>query len=230
MFKIENYYSATVIDNNDPDKEGKIKIFCEVFMTGVSEDLYPWVRPWAPGPGGAKDFGVSNIPEKDSQVLVFFQNDELKHHGYYVADASFKDLNAAKAFEEKVKPVVGRWHSEYPDVKYMIHKNGTCIAMSSSEDNPEIVIVSPTGAQFLITKDGNLFAGKNESRMDPVVSTTKLKNYFMPIIGNLGGPIFAATITTANISFDDFFGGIDPSITPASSTPPPVPDALVPID
>jgi hypothetical protein len=227
MFKIENYYSATVIDNKDPDKEGKIKVFCDVFMSGISEDLYPWVRPWSPGPGGAKDFGSSNIPEKDSQVMIFFSNDELKHHGYYVADASFKDLNSAKAFETKVKPKVGRWASEYPDTKFMIHKNGTCIAMSSSSDNPEIVIVSPNGAQFLIDKHGNLFAGKNSNRMDPVVSTSKLKNYLMPIIGNLGGPLFAATVSTADISFTDFFGGIDPSISPPSFVPPAPPDATI---
>lgn len=227
--KIEELFLATVINNNDPDKEGRVKVFSEPIMSGWKADHYPWVRPWSLSSGGSSNFGSSNIPEVDSKVMIFFSNNELKHHGFYVADASLKDLNAAKAFEEKVMPVVSRWVSQYPDTKFTIHKNGTCIAMSSSDDNPEIVIVSPNGAQFLITKDGNLFAGHDQSRMDPVVSTTKLKNYLTPILGNLGAPLFAATITTADISFTDFFGGIDPSITPVSVVPPTPPDALVPI-
>jgi hypothetical protein len=227
--KIEEIYLATVMDNKDPDKEGKIQVFSEPIMNGWQKDHYPWVRPWSMSTGGSKDFGSSNIPEKDSKVMIFFSNNELKHHGFYMADVSLKDLNAAKAFEDKVLPKVGRWVSKYPDTKFVVHKNGTCIAMSSSEDNPEIVIVSPKGAQFLITKNGDLFVGKNESKMDPVVSTSKLKNYLSPIFGNLGAPLFLATIPTADISFTDFFGGIDPSITPASFVPPTPPDAIVPI-
>ena len=226
MLKIEGLYIATVEDNNDPDKTGRVQISIEMFP-GWTKEHYPWAKPFALSTGGSADFGTSWIPEKGAKLFVFFANEELKHHPYYIADASFKDLNSANVFEEKVTSKIGRWSSTYPDTKFMTLKNGVTIAASSSEDTPEVAIIHKSGSMLHITKTGSIYAGKDPATMDPVVSTTKLKNYLMTILGNMGGPLFVATAPSADISFPDFFGGMDPSTPTPSTVPPTPPDALV---
>lgn len=214
--EVENIYTGEVIENNDPLKEGRIKVRIDEFMSNWNPDLIEWARPWGTGgTGGSSSFGKSWIPEKGTKVGVFFQNEPSKKYPFYIADSEFKNVHPHKVFEQQIKPNLPRWESSYPNVKFIVLKNQTTLAFSSDEQKAEVAIYHPSGSQIHLSKDGKVYCGNKSGKMDKVVSTTKLKNYLLTIKGNLGAFLFL-DIVNADISFSDFYGGIDPSITPGS--------------
>ena len=69
-------YRALVVDNDDPDKRGRLK----VKVPGVlgNEVVLGWALPCAPY-GGAADHGFFFIPELDSEVWVEFESGSLDY-------------------------------------------------------------------------------------------------------------------------------------------------------
>ena len=225
--EIANIYDGTVIENVDPEKEGRIKVDIPEIGSGWDPALLEWARPWSNGgTGGSSEFGKSWIPEKGSKVGVFFQDERSKKYPFYIADSEFKNVNPHKVFEQKIKPNLPRWEAKYPDVKFITLKNQTTIAFSSDPTKAEIAIYHPSGSQIHLSKDGHVYCGNKTGKLDKVVSTTKLKNYLLTVKGNLGALLFV-DVPNVNLSFDDFFGGIDPSISPGSAPVIQLPDPLV---
>ena len=71
LFKQE--YIGKVLDNEDPDKKGRIKVSIPNLFEGEAENL-PWV--YACNSGGS-DFISLNIPEVDSFVIVCFPHNDI---------------------------------------------------------------------------------------------------------------------------------------------------------
>lgn len=212
FIEINDVYVGKVINNVDPTKEGRVKVELKEIGEGWNPEHIEWARPWGNGgTGGSSSFGKSWIPEIGTNVGVFFQDPQSKKYPFYVADAEFKTTNPHKVFETKIKPNLPRWESSYPNVKFITLKNQTTIAFSSDAAKAEIAIYHPSGSQIHLSKDGHVYCGNKTGKIDKVVSTTKLKNYLLTIRGNLGAFLFS-DIVDKNISFDDFFGGMDPSI------------------
>lgn len=64
-------YIGVVIDVNDPDKMGRVKIRVMGVYEEYPEDDIPWANPWKDLSGGEFD-----IPEKGKVVTVVFDNEE----------------------------------------------------------------------------------------------------------------------------------------------------------
>lgn len=223
-------FPADVVNNNDPEKKGRVQLFCPSFMRGWRKSDYFWAQQFSLSTGGASSFGSSSIPEIGTKVWAFLANKILIKYPYYMADAVFDNFNPHKVFEEKVLLNLQTAHAsgtqlKYPYVKFTMTHSGICQFVCSDPANPFWGVYHPTGAQIAINKNGQIFAGNKNSTMDKVVSTTKLKNYLLPRLGNLGGPLFA-DITSVDLSFADFFGGMDPSIIPLVP-PTPLPEPQV---
>lgn len=66
-------YVGIVVDNQDPDKLGRIKVKVPNMIETASDDRLPWVYPYRPAStGGSPSSGSHAVPEKFSQVYVTF--------------------------------------------------------------------------------------------------------------------------------------------------------------
>ena len=154
------FYIASVYENNDPDKEGKIQFYIESLMYDFLPTEYPWARPAIGSMGGSADFGISNIPAKNSKIWIFYEDEEYWRNPFYLFDVNLKNLNHHNLYEQDIKISVGA-SSSYPDVKFIYFENGICLAVSSSSTTPEITIYHPKAYMFL-DRNGHLDYEDNE--------------------------------------------------------------------
>ena len=194
-----NLYPATVKDNNDLEKMGRIKIKVEHLHAGVDDDLLPWAKQHSLFSGGSNKYGCSNIPETDSLVWIYFENEDDFLKPYYVADIHLNQFHPHTLFDANIASHISGFTSAYPDVKYHYYKNGICIAVSSNADNPEIVTYHPSGAYSFIDSDGKIWNYSPEgienksgsATTEPTILGTQLKT----TLENLIDTINAITVT-----------------------------------
>jgi hypothetical protein len=187
-------YIAKVIENNDSDIEGKIQIYIESLMWGITDtNLYPWARPISRGVGGSGTFGVSSIPEKDSLVWVEFEDEIYWRNAVYLGAVEIKQKHPHSVFDNDIKSnIEGGWASAYPFNKFVTLPNKVGIAMSSDPSNAEFAIFHPQ-ASFYFNKTGEMFVktngnikivsgadltlagGGSDSNVEPTVLGDKLK-------------------------------------------------------
>lgn len=155
---VENLHIATVISNTDPDQEGKVQIQVEAWMKppDFNPAHYPWARQFSIDLGSDLTHGVSLIPEVGSKIWVFFEKPKLKKNPYYLAGVHLQGLNPAMLFNSSQANTMVGASSQYPDVKFIILKNGLCVALSSSVSTPEIIIFHPMGTYLYVDPNGVL--------------------------------------------------------------------------
>jgi hypothetical protein len=139
---------------------------------------------------------------------VFFYDKELNKKLYYIADVNLANFGASNLFDDNVKSSITGFTSAYPDVKNFHLKNGVNIAVSSSDDNPEIAIYHPQGSYIFINKDGEIQIKAGTVAIEKTVLGETLKAKLEALIdainaitvptgvGPSGTPINAATFTT----------------------------------
>lgn len=204
-------YLGIVVSNKDPDEQGRIKIRVPDMMEGWQEELLPWARKFSFGTGGSDSFGASWIPEETTKVWIIFSDPGKWKFPYYIGDAEFKELNAAKVFSTRISKHVPKFLSKYPDVKFTILKNGVCFAMSSSDKTPEILLSNPKGNLIHLDSEGTIYVGNDSGGIkidksgdiyigdedgsgtwDQPVSFNGLKEFFDQVFDGVGFPLFQA--------------------------------------
>lgn len=144
---------ADVIDNNDSEKKGRIKIKIPYLHKNTTDDLLPWATQFCIGGGGSNEYGKSFIPEKDSKVWIGFYDEPDMQKPFYIADIQLSEIHPHNLFEDSIKSEIES-SSSYPNTKYTYYKNGICIGIDSSDDSPEIFVYHPSGSYFKIDNDG----------------------------------------------------------------------------
>ncbi len=131
------FFRAKVVDNKDPKKFGRIKVWIPDIMPKVNEQEGLWAAPANNAIGGLNDessyYGSCLIPRKHSFVLIFFENGNPNKPYYFAA------LNLQK---EKVLPEC-QIGDNYED-KWVLFKSGEgrCIVVS---DDPSDCRIEITG-------------------------------------------------------------------------------------
>ncbi len=139
---------GVVVDNNDPDKLGRLKIRVPAAYGDQPADSLPWAWPCFPY-GGAKDMCSFALPEIGAGVYVIFQNNDGEPDTTY--------------------PVwVGSWQSEYElpkeitgdssDAHYYKEfksTSGHYILFCDKPGNEAITIKDNSGS-FILMKNGNI--------------------------------------------------------------------------
>lgn len=156
--KEQTKYPGLVVDNDDPDKLGRVQIYVEPLMHDWDPDHYPWAFAGKSGTGGSSDYGRSEIPENDSWIWVWHERKGYKNW-FYGEDVHWKSANNAEMsphalFEDNVKTGIGS-AAAYPDVKFHYYKNGICLGVASG-DEAEVFVYHPTGTFFIIRNDGQV--------------------------------------------------------------------------
>lgn len=156
---MNGFFRAKVIDNNDPEQMGRIKVEVYPFMVGketadtltntegIDIDVMPWAVPAYPLFDGAGDgFGFFAVPKEGSFVFVFFENEDIYQPVYFASAA-----DGVHGLPEERK-------TNYPDNKVWKTSSGTTINIDDSEENKEVKVVHPTGTSIIIDNDGNIIA------------------------------------------------------------------------
>ena len=82
-------YYAKVVDNNDPDRHGKIRARPSKIFDGIEDADLPWAIPtFGHTDGASEDSGIICIPKIGSRVLLSFQDGSPFHpiYGGYTVD------------------------------------------------------------------------------------------------------------------------------------------------
>ena len=159
---LKDIHIAKVIDNAHEDKNGLIKISIPYLHYEIQESLLPWALPLHNFLGGSATSGLSVIPEIDSYVYIFFENEKLHKNPVYVGNVNSKDVNIDKLFEDNIKTNISGFEGTYPNVKFLITDNGICIGFSTEADKPEVFIYHPKSYLY-INKDGNMEYKDNDN-------------------------------------------------------------------
>lgn len=159
--KSVGFIQGTVVENNNPEFKGMVKVQLTVFEEG--QDDMPWVRLLAPY--GGKEYGNYIVPEIDDIVIVGFIAGNLDHPfllgSLYpeedaMVDESFDDKNYIKHFKTKGGMDVSIYDKDAEQSVTVTTPKGSVITM---EDKEETCLVSDKDGKnklFFDYKNGEL--------------------------------------------------------------------------
>jgi hypothetical protein len=158
---------ALVIDTNDSDKQGKIKLRILPEMNMMSEDHLPWAKPQIHSSYGLSKEEVTyshNIPELNTLIYCdvsddwtsFYYLDEIP---YYGPGYSYEDT--ISSIQESIEDLE---EQTYPQPSYQRTKDGT-IAFHNTETGESGVVYS-SGTYFYIRSDGTLKIKSGETSVE----------------------------------------------------------------
>ena len=196
---IKNLHIAQVKDNNDPDKKGFVKIYIPYMHFEIKEEFLPWALPFQNFLGGSITSGLSAIPEKNSYVWVFFEDERIHKNPFYVGNVVNQDINIANLFEDNIKSKIGS-QSSYPNNKFLITDNGICIGFSTEVGKPEVWVYHPSASIF-IKSTGEIEIKGGTTSVESMVLGETLKTWLEAHthptgVGPSGPPTEAATLST----------------------------------
>ena len=97
------FYRAKVVDNKDPDKYGRVRVWVPDTMPEVDPSKGMWAFPANNPVGGrnteggdAKYYGSSYIPENGSYVWIFFESGNINRPYYFGS----LDIKSSKVLPE----------------------------------------------------------------------------------------------------------------------------------
>lgn len=148
------YRIAKVLDINDPEKKGKVKVRILPELNGVMEDSLPWIGPETKSnTGSSLGIGTHNVPDLDSHIEVKIVNKYWTEIYYTysspVSDESLYDSVINEIDIEELNPPT------YPQPSFKRTKDGTIFFHDT--DTGDVGIQHPSGLYVLISSDGSLY-------------------------------------------------------------------------
>jgi uncharacterized protein involved in type VI secretion and phage assembly len=136
-------YRATVVENNDTTKKGRIQVRVLGLFQGVDDAHLPWAVPAYPMfSGSGVGHGWFAIPEKSSNVWVFFEEGDFNQPVYF-AEAS----DGVRGH-----PTVG--DTSYPNRRGFVSKDGHYLYFDDTTNQIEISLA--TGKKITIASSGEI--------------------------------------------------------------------------
>jgi len=153
-YKLNGFYRGKVLDNNDPDKLGRIKVEVYDVLKGIEAPNLPWAIPAMPlFVGAGNGYGSFNVPEVGSYVWCFFECGDLYQPVYFAeAQDGVHGLPAERA-------------TSYPYRRVMKTKNGIVIYVDDT--SREIKVEHPSGAYLKIDSSGNIIINGISVNINP---------------------------------------------------------------
>ncbi|HEX5687848.1 MAG TPA: phage baseplate assembly protein V [Ideonella sp.] len=132
-------YRGAVVDNQDPDKRGRVKVSVPALLGDQTSD---WALPCFPC-GGLQATGWFWVPQVGAQVWVEFEGGDVN---YPVWTGTFWQ-QASDVPSEVLDP---------PTTTLMKTPKGHAFVLEDKDDDEHLSLTHSGGAQMLIDKDGNL--------------------------------------------------------------------------
>lgn len=141
--KLDGFYRAEVLSNEDPLKLGRVKLNVFTRFNGIDKEDLPWAVPaMSLFTGSGSGYGGFVVPEVGSYVWCFFE---------------VGDFNQPVYFAEALDGIHGLPSdriTNYPSRKVWKTKNGIVIYIDDSVK--EIKVSHPSGAYLVINTGGNI--------------------------------------------------------------------------
>lgn len=136
-------YRALVLDNNDPDKLGRIKARIYPMFFNLGSEVIPWAVPASPLFAGAGDgFGSICIPSIGTYVFVFFEQGRIDQPVYF-AEA-----------QTATKGIPTESTTNYPNRK--VWKTSDNFVVYIDETANELKITHQSGTKITIDSTGKI--------------------------------------------------------------------------
>ena len=152
-------YLGMVEDNNDPEKLGRLKVRISPYMDFTTEDL-PWACPTLGTHGNTSNAGGLNVPEKGSQVRVYFPNHDLT--APYYTGAELNELNKTTFFDDDYPYAYGYKDSRGNFIK--VNKARDTIQLQHSSTSN--LRVAPDGSMQVALSNGAYFTFDNHNNFE----------------------------------------------------------------
>lgn len=150
---METIREAVVIDNNDPDKKGKVKVRILPEMLDFKEADLPWVGIYSMSMGQNADYGEHIVLENDSNIRVLIEDWPFLKRIRYISDDYLEQQYIYTAFSTTGVSEIGT--QTYPQPSFKCYKDGT-IDFHNSETGEHGVFFKD-GGYFLVDATGNIY-------------------------------------------------------------------------
>lgn len=153
---------AQVADNNDPDKQGRIKARIFPEFDSLDVQSLPWAVPMLSDdiclPG--EDVGAFHIPEKNSYVIVTV--DPTWQQFRYTGITPNRDRGSVLTnITDSLSDLVDGVTVSYPQPLYLLRTKDGTIAYHNT-DNGEMGIVNSNGIYLRYDSSGNFVMGSKD--------------------------------------------------------------------
>jgi hypothetical protein len=147
--KHDRVYKGIVIDNSDPKKIGRVKVFVKGILEGTADSL-PWCTPEFPALNGGSPSQMSfSVPELGAMVSIVFQGGNPYvpiYKGTWVGET----MSVDQLFGE-----------DYPNTSGSIDPSGSFVRTNSFQDYKEFHHSSGSMVRFNHMGDIEIVAPKN---------------------------------------------------------------------
>lgn len=143
-FRENLFYRGLVVDNNDPNQLGRIKIRVHKFFgPNIESANLPWAVPaFSMFAGSGSGFGSFAVPANNSQVWVFFEEGDIYQPVYFAeAPTGVHGLPTERT-------------TNYPNRRVLKSPGGFVIYLDDA--TKELKIQHPSGSYFKINGSGNI--------------------------------------------------------------------------
>jgi len=155
-YKLKGFFRGKVLDNDDPDELGKIKVEVFSIFDGILAADLPWAVPAMPMFTGAGfDHGCFSVPEINSYVWCFFEQEDV-YQPVYFAEAL-----------DGVHGLPTERTTNYPNRKVWKTKNGFVIYIDDTSGSEEVKVLHPSGAFLKIDNSGNITISGTTVNINP---------------------------------------------------------------
>jgi hypothetical protein len=146
----DGIYRGKVVDNNDPEKAGKVKVEVYPMFYGITKADLPWAIPAYPiFEGSGSGFGYFAVPKVGTLVYCFFEAGN-HYQPVYFAEAP-----------SKIHGIPSSSETNYPDRKVMKTTSG--LEFIIDDKDKVITINHPTGTYVQIAGNGSVIVNSLNS-------------------------------------------------------------------
>jgi len=144
------------MDNEDPLKQGRIRVKVYPMFDGIDTEYLPWAVPAMPLFDGAGDgFGALAIPKEGSFVFVFFEAGDV-YQPVYFAEAQTKTYGIPSGVS-----------TNYPNRKVWKTENGIEITIDDTNGSELVLVEHPSGSYIRMSSSGEIIISGGSVSINP---------------------------------------------------------------